>query len=297
MSPLAPPVPKSPESTHEREEKKRPELDPDEQQKAKEEESLNANITYEVINREGKKELERSSSALAWSGLAGGLAMGFSFATEGLLRSHLPDVPWRPLITKLGYPVGFLIVTLGSQQLFTENTLTPIVPLLIKKTREMFTNVARLWAVILVANLIGAFLFATALAHTGIFEPEVKRAFADIGHEALKGDFVTTLLRGVFAGWLIALMVWMLPAASTAQPTVIVAMTYLVGIGGLAHIIVGSSEVLYLVVSGEATIVDYVVRFMIPALLGNVVGGLTLVAGLNHAQVAAGKKSGNAGIS
>lgn len=297
MSRLAPSVPKSAESTHEREEQNGPELDPNEEQKAKEQESLNANITYEVINREGKKELERSSSALAWSGLAGGLAMGFSFAAEGLLRSHLPDAPWRPLITKLGYPVGFLIVTLGSQQLFTENTLTPIVPLLIKKTREMLTNVARLWTVILIANLVGALLFAAALAHTGIFEPEVKRAFADIGQEALKGSFVTTLLRAVFAGWLIALMVWMLPAASTAQPTVIVAMTYLVGIGGLAHIIVGSSEVLYLVVSGEATIVDYVTRFMIPALLGNVIGGLTLVAGLNHAQVASGKKSGNAGIS
>jgi formate-nitrite transporter family protein len=275
--------------------RKRPELDPDEEQKAKEEESLNANITYEVINREGKKELERSSSALAWSALAGGLAMGFSFAAEGLLRSHLPDAEWRPLITKLGYPVGFLIVTLGSQQLFTENTLTPIVPLLVKKTREMFTNVARLWTVILIANLIGALLFATALAHTGIFEPEVKRAFTDIGQEALKGDFVTTLLRGVFAGWLIALMVWMLPAASTAQPAVIAAMTYLVGIGGFAHIIVGSSEVLYLVVRGEATVVDYLMRFMIPALLGNVIGGLTLVAGVNHAQVASGKQSGNTG--
>jgi formate/nitrite transporter FocA (FNT family) len=54
--------------------------------------------------------------------------------------------------------------------------------------------------------------------------------------------------------------------------------------------------VLYLVVSGEATIVDYVTRYMIPAFPGNVVGGLTLVAGLNHAQVS-GEKSGNAGTS
>jgi formate/nitrite transporter FocA (FNT family) len=72
--------------------------------------------------------------------------MGFSFLGEGLLRSHLPDASWRPLIAKLGYSFGFVIVIIGSQQLFTENTLTPVVPLLSEKTRAMLRNVARLWA-------------------------------------------------------------------------------------------------------------------------------------------------------
>jgi formate/nitrite transporter FocA (FNT family) len=266
------------------------ELDADEQRKAEEEESLNANLTYEVIRREGEKELARSPYALAWSGLAGGLAMGFSFVAEGILRSHLPDVPWRPLITKLGYPVGFLMVSLGSQELFTENTLTPVVPYLVDRTREKFAKLRNLWGVTLLANLIGTVLFASALALTGIFEPEVKRAFAEIGHETLKPDSITVLLRGIFAGWLIAAMVWMIPASSTAQPVVITVMTYLVGIGTFAHVIVGSTEVLYLVVSGQATIGEYLFGFLIPALTGNVIGGLTLVAGLNHAQVVSGGK-------
>lgn len=122
----------------------------------------------------------------------------------------------------------------------------------------------------------------------------MKRAFADIGREALRGDFLTTMLHGIFAGWLIAAMVWMLPAASTAQPFIIVVMTYLVGIGGLAHVIVGSTEVLYLVVSGDETFLNYIVAFMIPALIGNIIGGLALVSGLNHAQVTAGGRRGKA---
>jgi len=260
-------------------------LTPTEEKKAEEEQSLDAKLTYEVIRREGDKELKRSGQALAWSGLAAGLAMGFSFVTEGILRSHLPDAPWRPLITKLGYPVGFLMVTLGSQELFTENTLTPIVPLLVEKSRAKLNAVAKLWGATLFANLIGTLIFAAVLAKTGIFEADVKQAFSDIGRETLKGDFITTLLRGIFAGWLIAAMVWMLPAASTAQPAVITVMTYLVGIAGLAHVIVGSVEVLYLVLSGQAGAADYFSRFMIPALLGNTIGGLALVAGLNHAQV------------
>jgi formate/nitrite transporter FocA (FNT family) len=262
-----------------------PELEEKEKRKADEEESLNASITYEVVRREGEKELERPASALAWSGLAAGLAMGFILVAEGLLRSHLPDAPWRPLVAKLGYSVGFLIVILGSQQLFTENTLTPIVPLLARKSGEMLRRVLRLWGVVLVANLVGTIVFAWVLARTTLFEPEVHVEFLGIARDALRADFATTFLRAIFAGWLIALMVWMLPAAHREQVPIIVVMTWLVGVGGLAHIIVGSVEVAYLVARGAATWGDYLARFVTPALLGNTLGGVTLVAALNHAQV------------
>src|SRR5829696_3118155 len=185
-----------------------PELEEKEKRKADEEQSLNASITYEVVRREGEKELERSPQALAWSGLAAGLSMGFILVAEGLLRSHLPDAPWRPLIAKLGYSVGFLIVILGSQQLYTENTLTPIVPLLTRKSGEMLGRVLRMWGIVLVTNLVGTILFAWVVARTTVFDMEVHTAFLGVAREALRGDFATTLLRAIFAGWLIALLVW-----------------------------------------------------------------------------------------
>jgi len=168
-----------------------PELEEKEKKKADEEESLNASITYEVIRREGETELERSPQALAWSGLAAGLSMGFILVAEGLLRSHLPDAPWRPLVAKLGYSVGFLIVILGSQQLYTENTLTPIVPLLTRKSGEMLGRVLRLWAIVLVTNLVGTIVFAWVLARTTLFDPEVHVAFLGVASEALRGEFAT----------------------------------------------------------------------------------------------------------
>jgi len=242
------------------------------------------------VRREGEKELERSPQALAWSGLAAGLSMGFILVAEGLLRSHLPDAPWRPLVAKLGYCVGFLIVILGSQQLYTENTLTPIVPLLSRKSGETLVRVLRLWAIVLVTNLLGTIVFAWVVARTTLFDPEVHTAFLGVASETLRGDFATTLLRAIFAGWLIALMVWMLPGAKEAQLAVIVAMTYLVCVGGLAHIVAGSTEASYLVARGAATWGDYFGRFVAPALLGNTLGGVTLVAALNHAQVVGGDK-------
>ena len=89
--------------------------------------------------------------------------MGFSFLVEGLLHSHLPDAPWRPLVATFGYSVGFVIVILGSQQLFTENTLMPIVPLLSHRTKARFLNVLRLWTAVFLTNMAGAFLFALVL--------------------------------------------------------------------------------------------------------------------------------------
>jgi|SRR5688572_6126815 len=272
------------------ENERKPKLDPEEQKKARQEESLNADITYEVVRKEGEKELSRPLQALLWAAIAGGMSMGFSFVTEAILRAHLPDAEWRPLITKLGYPVGFLIITLGSQQLFTENTITPIVPLLVKRTGEVFRKVTALWVVVFLGNIAGAIAFAMMIGLTAAFEPKIHTAFTAIAEEALRGSFATIFIKGVFAGWLIALMVWMLPAGKREKFPTILLMTYLVGIGGLSHIIVGSVEVLYLVVTGQASVMTYVTDFMTPTLLGNVAGGLVLVTGLNHAQVAPGAK-------
>ena len=264
------------------------ELDPQEKQKANEEEKVNALVTHEVIRREGTKELERPPSALAWSALAGGLSMGLSMVAEGVLHAHLPDAPWRPLIAKLGYPVGFLAVILGSQQLFTENTLTPIVPLMAKRTTEMFRKVAALWGIVFVMNLVGTLLFALAIAYTDAFSPEVKHAFDSIGRQAMEGSSMTIFVKAVFAGWIIALLVWMLPASGSAKVFVIFVMTWLVGAGQLAHVIVGSAEVFYLAATAATTWGRALSHFVFPTLLGNIVGGVSIVAAINHAQVAAG---------
>ncbi len=260
-----------------------------EEQEITERSSPSGKIVYKAIHKEGVDELERSSSALFWSGLAAGLSMGFSLVAEGLLRSHLPDKPWRPLIVKLGYSVGFLIVILGRQQLFTENTLTPILPLLQEKTSKCFMNVLRLWTVVLLANLLGALIFAWAVMRTNAFDGHIRHTFIEIGHDAIRNGFATTMWRGVFAGWLIALMVWLLPFAEAARIFVIIIITYVVGLGQFSHIIAGAVEVFALAAAGEKPWGTVFGGFLVPTLIGNIIGGVTLVAALNHAQVVSGE--------
>lgn len=260
-----------------------------EQEEADERSSPSGRIVYKAVLKEGEEELARPSAALFWSGLAAGLSMGFSMISEGLLRSHLPDSDWRPLLAKLGYTVGFLIVILGRQQLFTENTLTPILPLLKRRNISTLLNVLRLWGVVLVANLLGALAVGSALADTQALDLSTRQAFLDIGHEAMAHGFGVVLWRGVFAGWLLALMVWLLPFAETGRVAVIIIITYLVGLGQFSHSIAGSVETFALAAAGEKPWLTVLGGFLVPTLIGNILGGVTLVAAINHAQVVAGE--------
>lgn len=252
--------------------------------------AVTALVVHEAIRHDGEEELERPISALAWSGLAAGLSMGFSFAVEGLFRAYLPPQPWRTLIVNLGYPVGFLIVILGRQQLFTENTLTAIIPLLARRNLATLAAVLRIWTIVLIANLIGAHIFAWAIGTLPVFKPEVESALRELAIEAANVGFGVAILRGIFAGWLIAMVVWMLAATPNGHTIIIIILTYVVGLAGLTHVIAGSIEVLFLVAVGDKSWGSYAAGYLLPALLGNIIGGVSLVSAVNHAQVVAGRQ-------
>jgi formate-nitrite transporter family protein len=263
----------------------REDLSEAEQQRMSEGIRLKAALVHEIIREEGEEELARSTGALAWSGLAAGLSMGFSLVVEGLFHHHLPDAGWRPLIASFGYTTGFVIVILGRQQLFTENTLTGVIPVLTRRDRATVQALAHLWGVVLLANLVGAGLFAALAAGAPIFEPNLHQDFLAIGERAAAGSHLILFVKAIIAGWLIALMVWMLPGAGPTRLGVILLITYIVALGGFSHIIAGSVDVLYLVFSCDKSFFSYLFDFMLPVLLGNIVGGSALVAMLNHAQV------------
>jgi formate/nitrite transporter FocA (FNT family) len=265
------------------------ELTENEKQEVETRKHPRAQVLYEAIRLEGEHELGRPVAALAWSGLAAGLSMGFSLMTMGLLRAALPTAPWAKLVVSLGYCVGFMVVIVGRQQLFTENTVTPVIPLLQNKDRRTLLALLRLWAIVLFSNLLGTLIFAFVICRTDIFSPEVKDAFARLGQQTLEGGFRSHFLRAVFSGWLIALMVWML-AGATSRAFIVVAITYIIGVGDLSHVVAGSSEALYAVFNGDASMLDYLARFLAPVGLGNMLGGIALVALLSHAQIIADVK-------
>jgi len=243
-------------------------------------------VIHEVVREEGEAELKRAPGALFWSGLAAGLSMGFSLLTLAFLQSKLPDAPWRALLASPGYSVGFVITILGKQQLFTESTLTAVLPLLVRRNRETLVAVIRMWAIVLAANLFGTILIAGLFSWPGLFDGPTQAAMSEIAKGIVSEPLVPTILKAMLAGWLIALMVWVLPGAQAMRLLVIMLLTYVVALGRFPHIVAGSADAAYAVFIGQAGIGDYVFHFLLPTLFGNTLGGVALAAILNHAPIA-----------
>jgi formate/nitrite transporter FocA (FNT family) len=242
---------------------------------------------HRVIREEGEEQLDRHGGALAWSGLAAGLSMGFSFLTMALLQGRLPETaPWRVLVSSFGYTIGFLIVILGRQQLFTESTLTPVLPVLTERSLRRLRQLFRFWIIVFCANVAGTWLFAWGISHESFFQPPVWQALNTISRTAVAESFWPMVFKAVLAGWLIALMVWVLPSAGPAKMPIIVVLTYVVAMGQFSHVIAGSCEAAFGVIVGISGLKTYFFTFLFPTLLGNTIGGVALVAILNHAPLA-----------
>lgn len=244
-----------------------------------------AAAVHEQIRQEGEKELERDGLALMWSAIAAGLSISASLVTKGILHEQLEDTPARFFLENLGYTVGFIIVIMARQQLFTENTVTAVLPVMHKPTLKNFGILLRLWGVVLAGNLVGAACASLAFIYLPLFEPSILEAFHSISMEIMDKNPAQMFVSGVVSGWLIATMVWMLPSAGAAKIWVILLMTYLVSIGNLTHIVVGSVEVLYLVLSGAIRWQQFFWPFAIPTLAGNIIGGTFIFALISHAQI------------
>lgn len=243
-------------------------------------------VIHEIVRDLGKVELNRSLGGLAWSGLAAGLSIGFSFVLQAYLRAGLPDAPWSRLIDSFGYSLGFLIVVLGQQQLFTETTLTALVPTLTERTVPALFRTFRVWAIVLAANLAGTLVFGFISARHGVFSPDAYEAMGRLSAATMAHPFGQTLITAVAAGWLIGLMVWLLPTAGPARPLIIILLTYAVAVCQFPHVIAGSVEAAFGVAAGQASVGDYLLKFLAPTLIGNTLGGTALAALLNHAPVA-----------
>jgi len=223
--------------------------------------------------------------ALLWSAIAAGLSMGASLMAKGIFQVHLDGVPGAFLLENLGYTFGFVIVIMARQQLFTENTVTAVLPVMHKPTWSNAGLLLRLWGIVLFGNLIGTALGALAFNEMPIFDDATRQAFTNISMKVMEHTPGEMFANAVISGWIIATMVWMFPSAGGAKLLVIVMMTWLVALGDLAHIVVGSVEVLYLVFNGTISWHEFLWPFALPTLLGNITGGTLIFALISHAQI------------
>ncbi|EOI5726679.1 formate/nitrite transporter family protein [Cronobacter malonaticus] len=240
---------------------------------------------HEHIRQDGEKEMERDAMALFWSAIAAGLSMGASLLAKGIFHVHLEGIPGGFLLENLGYTFGFIIVIMARQQLFTENTVTAVLPVMQNPTGTNMRLLLRLWGVVLLGNIIGTGLAALAFEFMPIFDEATRDAFVTIGMEVMHNTPGEMFANAIISGWIIATMVWMFPSAGSAKIVVIILMTWLIALGNTTHIVVGTVEILYLVFNGTIHWSEFFWPFALPTLAGNIIGGTFIFALLSHAQI------------
>lgn len=245
---------------------------------------LHSATIYEIVSREGSAELSRKLSALGWSGLAAGFAISFSMLAEAYIKMYMPDVPYKSLIENMGYTFGFIIVIMARLQLFTENTITVMLPVFENPAWRNISKTLKLWGVVFATNLIGTFIVALLLTKFSFATTEQLAAVIDVSKHAIHRDLWDVFIQGIPAGFLIATLVWMLPSSESNEFFVIFLMTYLIAIGDFTHVVAGSAEAFVLLLAGDATFVE-AWGYIGAAGLGNIIGGTGLFALLAYAQV------------
>lgn len=221
-----------------------------------------------------------SSYQLALSGLAAGFAITLTFLGHAVGAAVSGNV----FIAAVLYPVGFVYIILGRYQLFTENTLPPVALVLVR--RASVPLLLQIWVVVLAGNVVGAGLGALVLAKGGVFSPETAQAAVEFGTQALETGWWALFFKAVFAGWLVAGVVWLEHAArdTISRFALVYLAFYTISAGKLYHVVVAACDALYLVFAGEAGLIAVTTEFWIPVLLGNTLGSVVLVTLLNYGQ-------------
>ena len=249
-----------------------------------------AHEIYQQVAKNAKEELKRSTASLAISGFTGGIFMGLSALGVGLALARLGGSSHAFLISRMFYPLGFIVVILGRSQLFTENTLYPVA-LVLTEPRQIW-NTLRLWATVLPSNMLGALAFASLAGLTHSMPADVVHAIAGLGLAAVQQPAGTIFWSGVVAGWIIATAAWLVSGSHSITGSVMViwALTFVVGLGNFAHCIATSGEILTAVLTHQLPWLAYP-RWFGPAVAGNICGGVVMVTLLEYGQAVLSRTS------
>jgi formate/nitrite transporter FocA (FNT family) len=256
---------------------------------------------YRPLAEEGEENLRRSSWDLSLSGLIAGLDISFGALAMGVVAGRLHDTfglsaEQALFLGGFAYPIGFVLVVMGKSELFTENTLAPVAGM-IRGNGQVF-DLLRTWVLIYTANVVGAVIFALLTSHASqVFDP-YKPIYRSMAVALTQQSFLQAMLAAVFAGWLVALIAWLTQAteSSITHFFIIYVIAYLLVGLSLFHSIIGSTEVLLGMFAGApgVTVQSWLWKFLLPATIGNTIGGVVFVTFLKGFQARSGGYRGHA---
>jgi formate/nitrite transporter FocA (FNT family) len=236
---------------------------------------------------DGLEQLCRRGWSLLLSSIGAGLILGFTAMAVAVVTLATSGVEWpmaQRIAVALVYPLGFVLCLMSGSELYTEHTATAVYPVLDRQASV--PRLLRLWGIVVVGNLLGALASATLLK---LADPVVGASdgYVEVGRHLVAYPTVPLLFSAILAGWLMALGAWLILATppTVSQTASIYIVTFLIGLGGLHHSIAGAVEIFSAVLMSTEFAASDVARFLVTALLGNLIGGSLFVAVLNYGHI------------
>lgn len=181
------------------------------------------------------------------------------------------------------FPLGLILCVVAGADLFTGNTAYFIPP--VASGKMSITAMFRNWTIVYLGNFVGSLFVAYILAfHSGMFAkaPWLNSLHA-IANYKTGASFFAVFVKGIGANWLVALAVWTAFAAHDI-PGKILAIWFpvmaFVAMGfehSVANMFFIPTAIFY---GADVTWGQFIVNNLIPATLGNIVGGSLLTGGL-----------------
>ncbi len=240
---------------------------------------------------DGQRRLARPAAVLAATGLLGGFHVTLGLlalvVTTGALAAVMPESSAH-VLGSLTFGIGFVFLTIGRSELFTENFLIPVAAVLFGMATRR--SVVRLWAITFALNLAGITLFVVMLSTPGVLERESLEAAGALADTLAERDLPAAAVSAVLAGAVITTFTWLAEAAESDLTRLFVALVvgFVLLAPSMNHSVVGFGELLFGITAGttEADWAD-LLRNSAVAVVGNVAGGVMLVAFVRSVQAQA----------
>jgi formate/nitrite transporter len=236
----------------------------------------------------GEKRLERPLIGDAMTSFIGGMSISFgavALAWAGASMGGADAPSAAHLVSALAFPIGFVILLVGKSELFTENFFLPVSAVL--ERRGTLRQLLSLWGVSLMFNLLGSLLFAVLIARPGVLGEGPAREMIELAQHKVEYSWETAFVKALFGGWLMTIMTWLVVAAEGLGPRLMIiwGVATLIVLAEFNHVVISAAEIFMAMFLGaDITVSEWFIRNFVPALFGNVIGGVVFVTLLSYIQ-------------